>query len=73
MGWEFVATGLLTAIIRLVLIIYGICWVVSFTIVFFLTRKIERKKKWILRLVLPFSLAFLLLLLVGFVGKLISE
>ena len=70
MGWEFVAAGLLTAIVRLMLIIYGICWIVSSAMVFFLT--IEVKKKWILRLVLPFPLAFLLLLSIGFVGRIVS-
>jgi len=60
---------LLEAIIRIVLILYGICWVVAFAIIFFLTRNIRGRKKWILRLVLPFPLAFTFLLLIGFVGR----
>ena len=72
MGWEFIAAGLFAAIIRFVLLLYGICLIASFAIVFFLTRRMEGRKKWILRLVLPFLLAFLLLWLIGFVGRLIS-
>ena len=73
MGWEFIASGLLATIIRIILIIYGICLVVSFAIIFLLTRKIKGRKKWILRFVLPFPLAFLLLLLIGFIGRIISS
>jgi len=56
MGWEFVASGLFAAIIRFLLLIFVACLLISFTIIFFLTRKIEGKKKWILRLVFCFAL-----------------
>lgn len=54
MGWEFIAAGLFAAIIRFVLLLYGICLIASFAIILFLTRRMEGRKKWILRLVLPF-------------------
>ena len=62
MGWEFIAAGLFAAIIRFVLLLYGICLIASFAIIIFLTRRMEGRKKWILRL----------LWLIGFVGRLIS-
>ena len=39
MGSEFVAAGLLTATVRFVLQIYGICWIVSLAVIFFLTKE----------------------------------
>ena len=45
MDFEFIAAGLIEAIIKFVLIVYAICLLTSFVITFLLTRKVEERKK----------------------------
>ncbi|RLG59665.1 MAG: hypothetical protein DRN95_01525 [Candidatus Hydrothermarchaeota archaeon] len=56
-----IGVALVKGIIIGLLIIFGLVLIFSFIAVFFLTRRVEGKKKWILRIVLPFFLTFFII------------
>jgi len=60
MVWEALGKILGIIVVLGMLIVLGLSFIISLIITFLLTRKIEGRKKWIVRVILPFPLTFLL-------------